>query len=108
MTTFADKFNPFRRKKMTEDQLMKLIKAGKRMSMVRAREVLKAMADGEYYTLTYTFGEFRTDDTHHDCSVYINNQNFHKGATWEEALLSLQRAMNPKKKDINDVEFIDE
>ena len=66
------------------------------MTFEEARQKLAEMAKGNYRALQYELTDF--NDQHGGgtvrCTVYIHGQNHHHGKTWEEALSSMQGAID--------------
>jgi len=72
------------------------------MTFKAAAKKLKKMAVGKYHSLSYelvTFGDGISDKSEATCSVYISGMNHHKGATWEQALLLIQQAIDSSAPD---------
>jgi hypothetical protein len=64
------------------------------MTFQEAKEKLKGIANGRYHSLSYELTEYAGGGQQPECLVYIDQYKHHKGLTWEEAFLSLDRQIN--------------
>jgi hypothetical protein len=74
---------------------------GDDMTFQEAKAKLKEIADGKYHAIEYKLTEYAAvcggGDQKPECTVYINGLEHHRGLTWEEAFVSLDRAINGVK-----------
>lgn len=79
------------------------------MDFKEAAEKLDGIAQGNYHSLKYEIVRCsKYDFFEQKCTVYINGFEHYSGTTWEEAFEKLERAMNPVKITIDDVDPIPE
>jgi len=65
------------------------------MTFKDAKAELRAMANGEYRSLTYSLTEFDDGTETATCNIYVNPSLSASGATWREALNGMRELLNP-------------
>ena len=71
------------------------------MTFAQAKKQLAKLANGKYHVIKFELTEYQKDCQDvcgrgvANCSLYIDGHQHHKGKTWEEAFMSLDRAINP-------------
>jgi len=66
------------------------------MNFVQAKQKLRKIANGKYFAIEYKEIDFGIAiQPEVVCNVYINGSNWHKAATWEDALKKLEEELNP-------------
>lgn len=78
----------------------KLINKG--MTFEQARTKLKKISKGDYITMSYGLSEQLSKDHPSEvkCTVYLNKYSHNSAPTWEEAFEKLELEMNPKPKEV--------
>ena len=70
------------------------------MRMREAKNRLKKLADGKYYSISYEFSEYVNSKPTNRCTTYIDGYSHCSGKTWEESLNKIKNLIKPSTNSI--------
>jgi hypothetical protein len=65
------------------------------MTFQQAKDKVKRLAEGKYHGISFELNEFSTGEQRIECSIYIADETWYKGSSWEGAFIVRERAMQP-------------
>jgi hypothetical protein len=73
------------------------------MTFQEAKDKVKELANGKYHGLSIELNEFSSGEQRVECSIYITDESWYKGPTWEDAFKARERALQSPEEIINSV-----